>query len=185
MELGYQQQLAGWTAAFYERDYDTALDYLDDLGGEVDAIIQYNAYIPKTSLYGVTYQFSGDPDMAEPQFRAARAQLEEALVTTPEDPRLHSALGEVLAYLGEPESAIRMAREGMEQLSTWDGPAYQLYAVRIFAAAGDTDAAIEELDAYLSVPNFWSIEGLLPDPRLDPIRDDSRFEALVEKYRRQ
>ena len=46
-------------------------------------------------------------------------------------------------------------------------------------------AAIEQLDAYLLGPGPWSIEGLLPDPRLDPIRDDPRFQALVEKYRRQ
>ena len=51
--------------------------------------------------------------------------------------------------------------------------------------AGDYDAAIEELDAYLAAPGTWSIEGLLPDPRLDPIRDDPRFLALVEKYSRK
>ncbi len=49
----------------------------------------------------------------------------------------------------------------------------------------DRSAAIEQLDAYLLGPGRWSIEGLLPDPRLDPIRDDPRFEALVEKYKRR
>jgi hypothetical protein len=55
----------------------------------------------------------------------------------------------------------------------------------VLLPAGATDAAIDELDAYLEAPGRWSIEGLLPDPRLDPIRDDPRFLALVEKYRRQ
>ena len=57
--------------------------------------------------------------------------------------------------------------------------------VRVFAAAGDRDAALAELDAYLAASGQWSIEGLLPDPRLDPIRDDRRFQALVEKNRRK
>ena len=66
------------------------------------------------------------------------------------------------------------------------GPETQLDAImRVLAPAGATELAIEQLDAYLSAPGEWSIEGLLPDPRLDPIRDDSRFQALVEKHRRQ
>ncbi len=65
------------------------------------------------------------------------------------------------------------------------GPQIQIDAIiRVFAPAGAADAAIEELDAYLSAPGLWSIEGLLPDPRLDSIRDDPRFEALVEKFAR-
>jgi hypothetical protein len=32
---------------------------------------------------------------------------------------------------------------------------------------------------------MWSLEGLLPDPRLDSIRNDTRFAALVEKHRRR
>jgi len=54
----------------------------------------------------------------------------------------------------------------------------------LLLAVGDYDSAITELDAYLSAPGEWSIEGLLPDPRLDPIRSDPRFQELVEKYQR-
>ena len=42
-----------------------------------------------------------------------------------------------------------------------------------------------ELDAYLAGPGWLSIEDLLVDPRLDPIREDPRFSTVVEKYRRQ
>ncbi len=55
----------------------------------------------------------------------------------------------------------------------------------VFVAAEDYDAAIEAFEVYLGAPGYWSIEGLLPDPRLDPIRDAPRFVALVDKYRRQ
>jgi len=62
---------------------------------------------------------------------------------------------------------------------------FYLNAIMVFVAAEDYDAAIEAFDVFLAAPVFWSVEGLLPDPRLDPIRDDTRFQALVEKYRRQ
>ncbi|NIW25314.1 MAG: hypothetical protein GWN29_12515 [Gammaproteobacteria bacterium] len=55
----------------------------------------------------------------------------------------------------------------------------------VFIPAGDFDAAFAELERYFSVPGRWSIEGLSRDPRLDPIRDDPRFVALIERYRRQ
>jgi hypothetical protein len=58
-------------------------------------------------------------------------------------------------------------------------------AIRVLARAGAVDAAVEQLDIYLAGPGFWSIEGLLPNPRLDPLRDEPGFRMLVEKYRRQ
>jgi hypothetical protein len=49
----------------------------------------------------------------------------------------------------------------------------------------DIDRALRELDDCLSKPGRWSIEGLLADPRLDPILGDPRFAALVEKHARK
>ena len=100
------------------------------------------------------------------------------------------ALGEILVGLGETESAIRHADQAIELLPTLQdalaGPVIHLDVItRVLAPAGATDAAIEQLDAYLAAPGFYSIQGILPDPRLDPMRDEPLFRALVEKYRRQ
>ena len=55
-----------------------------------------------------------------------------------------------------------------------------------FAVIQDDDRVIQELDDYLGARGgIWSIDGLLPNPRLDPIRDDPRFLALVKKYKRR
>jgi hypothetical protein len=64
---------------------------------------------------------------------------------------------------------------------------HQLDAViRVFIRAGAVAEAIAQLDDYLGTRGAaWTIEGLLPDPRLDPIRDEPRFVALVEKHRRR
>jgi tetratricopeptide (TPR) repeat protein len=175
-------------SALYQRDYRAQLEYLDHLKRDV---LQYHYfYMPKASLYGVTYLLAGQPEQALPYFQVARVQVENALATNARDARLHIALGEVLAGLGENESAIRAARHGIAlqptSLDAVDGPLIQVDGIiRVFLPAGDYDGAIEELDVYLAGPGQWSIEGLLPDPRLDPIRDDPRFQALVEKYKRR
>ncbi len=175
-----------WLTSLYDRDYGAAIEYL---GGLDDSVSLFDAYYARASLYGVTYQLTGAMDLARAYFQTARSQIENMLKSSPDDAYLHIALGEVLAGLGEHESAVNVARHGMELLSvssdTLTGPVVQLGAVvRVFVSAQDHEAAIEELDAYLDVPGGWSIEGLLPDPRLDPIRDDPRFLALVEKYSR-
>ena len=121
--------------------------------------------------------------------------MEDAIASNPERPGHHMDMGHALAGLGETTEAIAMGRRamelrGLEQDATVAPVVHYNAIFHVFlpASATDTaaiDVAIEELDTFLGRPTWWSIEGLLPDPRLDPIRDDPRFEAVVEKYRRQ
>ena len=177
-----------WLAALYERDYDTALSVLDSQEREVST--SGWSYTPKATSYGITYRLAGEHELAEQQFEVAREHVEAALEANPEDFRLYNALGMILAGLGESEEAVRMARQAIDDAlptsrDTYAHPLWQMQTILALAMAGDSDAAIEELDTYLGAPGRWSIEGLLPDPRLDLIRDDPRFDALVEKYRRR
>jgi len=186
ISLGRFRQLAGWTAAFHEREYDSAIDYLDDWQVEVEGW----RGLPGSSYYGITHQFAGQPELAEPYLVTAREELEEALDREPDNAFFQIYLAEVLVHLGDSESAIRMARESIDLLpASRDallGPFIQVSAaVKVFLPAGEYEAAIRELDLLFSAPSPWSIEGLSTDPRIDPIRDDPRFQELVEKYRRQ
>jgi TolB-like protein/tetratricopeptide (TPR) repeat protein len=179
----------GYSAALYDRDYETALEYLDKWNTEI--VSAANSFSPIASYRGVIHRLAGNADLAVEGFTTARAQIESALESNPNDARIVLALGEALVGIGEVEEGLRTANRAMEILpvsrDAVTGAAITVQAVvRVFAPAGDFDAVIQHLDAYLSGPfAFWSIEGLLPDPRLDGVRDDPRFQALVETYRRQ
>jgi len=180
----------GWNAAFYEREYDLARRYIEEDFGESDTFDVQHGYYTRASEFGVLYALAGQTELALSQFEGVRAQIEEALNAAPDDARLHVAMGEVLVGLGQSDAAVRAALDAIDLMPR---PVDALLAehiqydaiIRVLGPAGDVDAVVKQLDDYLTQNGMWSIEGLLPDPRLDPIRDDARFQALVEKYRRR
>jgi tetratricopeptide (TPR) repeat protein len=183
---GWVIQWFGWLAALYARDFESAIGYVDAMA--IDPFVSRYYYYSKTLLLGMTHRSAGRRDLAEQQFELARATLEPELAGNTDDWRLHVALGGVMAGLGDAEAALGHAREVLDRLpgvaNARHWARYELIT-RVLAPAGLSDLAIEQLDAFLSEPGPWSIEGLLPDPRLDTIRDDPRFLALVDEYRRE
>lgn len=181
--------LWGWLAAVYERDTELALRYLDNWEGDVD---QYagRVYKPRSLYYGQTYALAGQPELALQHFRMAQTLLDAALQADPGDYRVYAALAAALAGLGDREGSIHAAGQAVTLMSpavdALDGQHLQArLIVEVYAAMEDADRLVQALDDYLGQPGQWSIEGMLPDPRLDFVRDDPRFQALIEKYGRQ
>ena len=54
--------------------------------------------------------------------------------------------------------------------------------VQVHAILGDSGQAIEILDRLLSRPSAVTVQGLKVNPIWDPLRNDPRFQALIEKY---
>jgi serine/threonine-protein kinase len=178
---------ANWRLSLYERDFDAALAYLDDWPMEV--IDLQRLYMPKDWFYGITHELAGSTDEATRYFSEARAKIGRKMKSAPEDSRVLVAYADVLAHQGEHESAIAYAHRALVSTQMTKGkrfiPGIQLNAVMTFVAAEEFNTAVTMLDEYLSSPQIWSAEGLLPDPRFDVIRDDPAFTAVAEKYRRQ
>jgi TolB-like protein len=180
-----------WLAAIYDRDFERALGGLAEWEDSSDEAGYFTTGVfwPAASLRAITHRLAGEPALAQPHFETALGLVRQALATNVDDVRLDIAVGEALAGLGDTEAALAAARRAIAAVPTsrdaLEGPTYELDAVlRVFLPAGEHDAAIEHLGAYLAGPGRWSVEGLLPDPRLDPIRDDPRFLELVEAHRR-
>ena len=176
-----------WTAAIYARDFELALNLVQDWEPKDD----FPGFpgIRKTIVVAATYYMSGDPEKAAQQYVDIVPRLTELQEEAPESPFSTLIVGHVQAINGEYEKAIETARRATALLPVTEdalaGKDIQLNAIKfVYLLAGAYDLAIEELDDYLSSPTQWRIEGLLPDPIFDPLRNHPDFLALVEKYKR-
>ena len=70
-----------------------------------------------------------------------------------------------------------------ESEDAFDGPEATEWLARIYAWTGESDEAFRLLDHLLVVPNMsLSIPILKLDPWWDPLREDPRFQGLIDKY---
>jgi tetratricopeptide (TPR) repeat protein len=178
-----------WLASLYRRDYDAAVELLDRW--TIDAFGWPLTYTSLSGAYSVTFDLAGRHEEARRKALHALAGAERALASNHDDPSPFIGLGEAHAILGNQEQAVGAARQALAMRP----PSRDAYAakilqidciMRIYVRAGAFDDAIETLDEYLGTRGgCWSIEGLLPDPRLDPIRGEPRFAGLVAKHRRR
>ncbi len=157
------------------------------LGSARDAVFEGQQFFQPTSLYAAwAHELRGDDVAAQAAFDAARLLLDSVLAALPDDWRVHAARGLAVAGLGRRQEALREAR-WLEQSVVYREDAYDSRFVaeeraRVLAQAGEVDAALDEIEQLLAGPGFLSVHRLRLDPRWDPIRDNSRFQALLARY---
>ncbi len=127
---------------------------------------------------------AGREPTARAYFDSARAALEPQVVARPTDARLHAQLGLAYAGLDQSAEAQREGRRAVELLpiseDAYAGAALADNLAHIFVLTGDHDAAIDELTSLLSAQAPVSPSWLKADPTWDPLRDDARFQSLLE-----
>ena len=173
-----------WLLSIHERDFDAVVEFLDE---SPDAAWEDTS---KALFYGVTHRLAGREELAAPQFAAARDQLEQLRVEQPENWWIILDLAEAMVGLGRVQEGGRLADEALALMPPErdfiSGKLLQGEAVlRVFAPAGNVARATELMDVHLSSPVGWKLNGFLADPRLDNIRDEPAFLAVVEKHRAQ
>jgi serine/threonine-protein kinase len=103
-----------------------------------------------------------------------------------EDPRLHSALAKTHALLGNKELAIGHARRAVELWpigkDALDGCSFEVFLAEVDVTTGELESAIGILEYLLSIPSTVSVASLRHNPIWAPLRDNPRFQALLEKY---
>jgi hypothetical protein len=114
--------------------------------------------------------------------------VEEELRVHPENVRLLSDLGLADAALGRKEEALSEGRRAMEVAPTAQAAMFgscptEVCVKRSFALicawAGETDLALEQLEALSKIPGGPSYGELRLDPGWDPLRGNPRFEKIV------
>ena len=169
----------------WERKFPEALAVMQKFPGETFATIT-TAPMPKSFLAGVIYSLQGDKQKAQREFEHARVLSEQLLRDAPEDAARHSQHGLILAALGRKQEAIAEGKRAVEMVpesqDAFDGPRYTESLAQIYVCTGEYDEAFQLIDHLLSVPNGLTIPVLKLDPAWDPLRNDPRFKALIDKY---
>ena len=124
-------------------------------------------------------------DAANNAFVAARAEMQKILQAEPDYPQALSVLGMIDAALGRKEDAVREARRAVELHPREKDQLTYAELIKnlavVYAWSGKKEAALNELKSLLQIPAPFSYGELRLHPYWDPLRDDPRFEKLVEE----
>ena len=144
---------------------------------------------PNALLAAQAYDLLGDAEKASSEYEISRQLLEAEVASSPEDPRLRSSLGLAYAALGRREEAIREGIRATELLTREDDGFYYLpYVVdlaHIYTLVGDYGSALDQIEYLLTNPSWISPAWLEMDPRWRPLRDNPRYQALIEQHSTQ
>jgi serine/threonine-protein kinase len=165
-------------------NYDAALDLLSTM--PVDAVEANSFYIPKAQMYAEVHDLLGNEELRRAYYDSSRVVAEARLRMTPDDPRVHSALGIAYAGLGRRADALREGDQAVALSPVAEDAWHGVYRVEslavIHAMLGEDEEAIDRLEYLLSIPGTLTSSFLEIDYRFNSLRDNPRFQALLERY---
>jgi TolB-like protein/Flp pilus assembly protein TadD len=168
-----------------ERKFPDALQVLERFRGET-MYTMTTAPSPKAFMEGMIHLLQGDKTKAQAEFEHARLISEKLVREAPEDSARHGQHGLILAALGQKQEAIAEGKRAVELLpesqDALDGPQATATLAQIYAWTGEFDEAFRLLDHLFTVPSHLTIPMLKLDPVWDPLRQDPRYQALIDKY---
>jgi serine/threonine-protein kinase len=146
-----------------------------------------NARYNRPFLEGVIARMRKDESKAQSAFTAARVEQEKIVQAQANYGLPWCVLGLIDAGLGRKEEALREGRRAVElvplEKDALDGSAAIKYLAMIAAWVGDTDLAFEQLTNAIHTPSGLSYGQLKLLPFWDPLRNDPRFEKIIEETR--
>ncbi len=144
-------------------------------------------YLHHPFIAGRAHALVGDPAEARRLMQEARPEL-EALYREQEDhSTLLSAMGTVLAVLGEPEEAIRLGERSIETApaskDAWIRNIRRQDLSFIYLIAGRLEEAIAIWEELVNTPGteYVTPGALRESPIYDPAREHLRFQQILER----
>jgi len=172
--------------ALCRRDWNETARALASIPPE--GIVPVNVRMPRHFCEGVAARARGDAPAAEAAFTAARDEMDKLVREQPEYAEALSVLGMSDAALGRKEEALREGRRAAELFPVTKDAVTGAEILRNLAItqawAGEKDLAFTQLDQLLRIYCPVSYGQLRLHPWWDPLRDDPRFEKLVEESKK-
>ena len=136
---------------------------------------------PKALLMGLCQAQANQPEAAQVTWESGIALQRKRLEATPNSANEHLRLGELLAWSGQTEAALREAKLFVQLLGGRDTD-WSSSPARIYAALGRADEAVPLLAEEMVAPpsGRWPLTPALLrlDPLWSKLRGDPRFQAL-------
>jgi TolB-like protein/Flp pilus assembly protein TadD len=168
-----------------ERKYKEGLREAESLPDDVLTSIPA-ALCGKYYLIGFARRALQDETGARVAFLKAKDLVEAQLKQSPDAADMHIQLAKILAYLGQKNAALAEAQRAAElrpeSKDAFGGPEITAGVAEVYCIVGENDRAIEVLDGLLSRPSGVTVPLLKLSPAWDPLRNDPRFQALIDKY---
>jgi tetratricopeptide (TPR) repeat protein len=168
-----------------ERKYQDGLNAAEGLSDDLLAAIPV-AVCNKYYLIGFARRFLHDETGSRAAFLKAKNLADEEVQKSPDLPDLRILRAKILAYLGEKDAALADAKQAAallpESKDAFGGPDITTGVAEVYCIAGENDRAIELLDGLLGRPSNVTVPILQLSPVWDPLRNDPKFQAMLEKY---
>ena len=172
--------------ALCQRDAAQAACALASLPG--DGIIPFNVRMPRSFCEGLAARAKGDASAAKAAFASVCTELQRITREQPDYGEALSVLGIAHAAVGAKEKALSAARRAAEVLPVTKDAMTGAEILRnlaiTYAWIGEKDLALSQLEGLLPLYGPISYGQLRLHPWWDPLRDDPRFERIVEEAKK-
>jgi TolB-like protein/Tfp pilus assembly protein PilF len=166
-----------------EGKYEEAMKMLSDKSENIHE--DQFSFELKSQILATIYGLMNNKNLEKIYYDSARVIIESKLTTIPDDARLHSALGIVLAGLDKKEEAIQKGIKATELLpitkEAYGGFFRELDLAKIYTMVSEYDLAIDKLEYLLSIPGELSVPYIKLDPVWRPLLKNPRFQNLLEQ----
>jgi TolB-like protein len=184
-EMAFAVNLMSWHYSYFRVFADELAEPLDQMSVESfghDSVSHYHYHFAKAW----SYEAGVMPDRARASYDSARVILEDWLGRAGGEVYWLRDLSRAYAGLGRSAEAVATARRLLEAIPPsvdvlW-GNANLLALAEVHAMLGQTEEALDLLTSWVERAPYY-VGGLRVDPLWDPLRDDPRFQALLERSR--
>ena len=152
-----------------------------------EGIVPYSVRMSRSFCQGLVARARSDADAAASAFRSARLEMASLVDQQPDYAEGLSVLGMIDAALGAKEEAIAEGRRAVELAFSKDylaGAEILRNLAITYAWAGEKELALKELEEVVEMPGPVSYGQLRLHPWWDPLRDDPRFDKIMEEAKK-